>query len=51
MRQSLDIALEHHRAGRLELAELVCRQILAVQPEQVEAWHLLGNRRRAIGEV
>jgi predicted O-linked N-acetylglucosamine transferase (SPINDLY family) len=39
---SLVIALEHHHAGRLSAAEQVYRQILARDPHQADAWHLLG---------
>ena len=46
----LAIAIEHHQAGRLQAAEQVYRQILAVEPNQADAWHLLGviQRRPAI---
>jgi tetratricopeptide (TPR) repeat protein len=36
------IALEHHRAGRLGAAEQLYRQILAVDSNDVQAWHLMG---------
>lgn len=42
IKQSLDDALVHHRAGRLPEAEKIYRQILSVNPDQVDALHLLG---------
>jgi predicted O-linked N-acetylglucosamine transferase (SPINDLY family) len=38
----LDRALGHHRAGRLKEAEAIYRQILAQDPQDAEALHLLG---------
>jgi predicted O-linked N-acetylglucosamine transferase (SPINDLY family) len=35
-------ALQHHQAGRLNAAEHIYRQILAVAPNQPDALHLLG---------
>jgi len=40
--EALAIALEHHQGGRLQAAERIYRQILAVEPTQADAWHLLG---------
>jgi predicted O-linked N-acetylglucosamine transferase (SPINDLY family) len=40
--EALAIAIEHHRAGRLGLAEEIYRRILAVEPEHADALHLLG---------
>jgi predicted O-linked N-acetylglucosamine transferase (SPINDLY family) len=40
--QALDLALQHHEAGRLREAESIYHQILAVQPGQSDAAHLLG---------
>src|SRR5215469_7923109 len=40
--EALAIAVQHFQAGRLQAAEQVCRQILAVEPDQPQAWHLLG---------
>jgi protein O-GlcNAc transferase len=47
---ALAIALEHHRAGRLELAEVVYRQILQADPSHAEAWHLLGVVAHQLGQ-
>ncbi len=40
--ESLAVALEHHQAGRLPEAEGIYRQILEVEPNYPDAWHLLG---------
>ena len=40
--EALTIAVEHHQAGRLEQAEQIYRQILAAEPDQADALHLLG---------
>ncbi len=40
--EALAIALEHHKAGRLQAAEQIYRQILAADPKQADAIHLLG---------
>ena len=40
--EALNIAIQHHQAGRLQAAEQIYRQILAVQPNHPDAWHLLG---------
>lgn len=38
----IEQALEHHRAGRLQQAEVIYRQILSQEPCQPDALHLLG---------
>jgi len=38
----MEQALGHHRAGNLEKAEKLCRQILRVDPKHSDAFHLLG---------
>jgi predicted O-linked N-acetylglucosamine transferase (SPINDLY family) len=40
--EALAIAIQHHQAGRLQAAEQIYRQILAVEPNHADAWHLLG---------
>ena len=40
--EALAIAVQHHQAGRLQAAEQIYRQILAAEPNQADAWHLLG---------
>ena len=39
---SLQIGLQHHQAGRLREAEAIYRQILAANPNDVDALHFLG---------
>jgi len=40
--KTLAIAVEHHQAGRLREAERLYREIVAIDPSQVDAWHYLG---------
>lgn len=40
--QAMELAMRHHRAGNLAQAETIYRQILAAQPDQTDAMHLLG---------
>jgi predicted O-linked N-acetylglucosamine transferase (SPINDLY family) len=40
--EALQLALQHHQAGRLSQAEAIYRQILQVQPQHPDALHLLG---------
>jgi len=40
--QAFDLALQHHRSGRLADAEALYRQILAVRPDHAGALHFLG---------
>jgi tetratricopeptide (TPR) repeat protein len=47
--EALAIAIEHHQAGRLQAAEQIYRQILAVQPNHADAWHLLGFLAHQVG--
>ncbi len=42
LQQAFDLALSHHRAGRLREAEHLYRQILAAQPDQPETLYFLG---------
>ena len=42
-------ALQHHQAGRLPEAEQIYRQILEVDPNQPDAFHLLGVIARQTG--
>src|SRR5438105_4073378 len=36
------VAVQHHQAGRLQAAEQIYRQVLALDPNHAEAQHLLG---------
>ncbi len=38
----LQAAFAQHQAGRLREAEMLYRQVLAADPRQADAWHLLG---------
>jgi predicted O-linked N-acetylglucosamine transferase (SPINDLY family) len=40
--EALAIAIQHHQAGRLQVAEQIYRQILAAEPNHADAMHLLG---------
>src|SRR5436309_7036528 len=40
--EALADAVDHHRAGRLHVAEQVYRQILQLDPNDINALHLLG---------
>ena len=42
IQQALQMAFGHHQAGRLAEAESIYRQILAVEPRNADALHLLG---------
>jgi protein O-GlcNAc transferase len=48
--EAFAIAVDHQRAGRLDLAEEICRRILAVEPTHVESWHLLGLAAQQRGQ-
>jgi len=49
--QAMDLALTHHRAGRLREAELIYRQILTTQPQHSPALHLLGTLALQLGNI
>ena len=42
IQQAFELALQHHRAGRLAEAEAIYREILAIQPRHADALHLRG---------
>jgi hypothetical protein len=46
----LAIGLQHHRAGRLEQAEAIYRQILQVAPDHPDALHFLGLIAHQVGQ-
>jgi tetratricopeptide (TPR) repeat protein len=48
--QALTIGIQHHQAGRLQAAEQVYREILAVEPDNANALHLLGVIASQIGK-
>jgi predicted O-linked N-acetylglucosamine transferase (SPINDLY family) len=49
--QSFDLAVQHHQSGQLAEAEVLYRQILAVQPEHADALHMLGVIAHQAGQV
>ena len=42
--------LDHHRAGRLDLAVQCYQQALEADPNQADAWHLLGAAMHQLGD-
>jgi predicted O-linked N-acetylglucosamine transferase (SPINDLY family) len=48
--RNLDAALQHHQAGRLSEAEAAYREMLAVDPENIDALHFLGVISHQRGE-
>ena len=48
--EALSMAVQHHQAGRLQAAEQIYRQVLQVQPDQADAWHLLGLPAHPVGQ-
>jgi predicted O-linked N-acetylglucosamine transferase (SPINDLY family) len=42
VREALAMAVAHHQAGRLQVAEQIYRQVLALEPDHADALHLLG---------
>ena len=40
--EALARGIAHHQAGRLSDAEQIYRQILATEPDNAQAWNLLG---------
>lgn len=48
--ENLAQAIEHHRAGRIQDAEQIYRQILAAQPRYPEPWYLLGMIANQVGK-
>jgi predicted O-linked N-acetylglucosamine transferase (SPINDLY family) len=40
--EALDLALQHHKAGNLDAAEQIYRQVLSIEPGNADALHLLG---------
>ncbi len=48
--KALATAVRHHRAGRLQAAEQIYREILHVEPNQADALHLLGLIAHQLGK-
>lgn len=49
--EALKVALEHQRAGRAPQAEAIYRQVLAVEPRNPHALHLLGLMAYQAGDL
>jgi tetratricopeptide (TPR) repeat protein len=49
--EALAVAVQHHQAGRLQAAERIYRQILAVEPNHAVAIHLLGVMASQLGRT
>jgi len=50
VRDGLEEALEHHRAGRLQQAEQIYRQLIAAAPMQADPYHLIGVIATQVGK-
>jgi tetratricopeptide (TPR) repeat protein len=48
--EALAIAIQYHQAGRLQAAEQIYRQILAVEANQPDVLHLLGVMAHQVGK-
>jgi len=49
IQQAFELALQHHQAGRLQEAEQIYRQILALQPDHLGATHYLAVTAHQFG--
>ncbi len=47
--QAMQLAIQHHREGRLEEAEPLYRSILERYPDYPAAWHMLGVLAGEVG--
>lgn len=47
--QMIQLAIEHHQAGRLRKAEAIYQQVLQIQPRNSDALHLLGLTNHQMG--
>ena len=48
--QALDLAVAHHKAGRLTEAETLYQQVLEIEPEEPTAIHMLGLLAHQTGQ-
>jgi predicted O-linked N-acetylglucosamine transferase (SPINDLY family) len=48
--EALAIAIQHHQAGRFQVAEQIYRQILEAEPNQADAIHFLGVLAHQAGQ-
>ena len=51
VQQFMDVARQHHRAGQLDQAQMLYRQILALQPDHSPALQLLAQVRFQQGKI
>jgi protein O-GlcNAc transferase len=51
IQQALETATGHHRAGRLQQAEGIYREVLAQQPDNSDALHMLGMLAAQVGRA
>ena len=51
IQQGLDLAVQHHTAGRLPQAESIYKQILQSHPDQPVALHQLGVIANQVGVI
>ena len=50
IQQAIDLAVQHHTAGRLPEAENIYQQILQSEPDHPTALHLLGVIAHQVGK-
>jgi predicted O-linked N-acetylglucosamine transferase (SPINDLY family) len=50
VQQLLELGRQAHQSGRFHEAEVMYRQILAADPQQADAWHLLGLIAQEAGQ-
>ncbi len=50
IQQAIDLAVQHHTAGRLDEAERIYQRILLADPSQPVALHLLGAIAHQVGK-
>ena len=50
IQQAIDLAIQHHSAGRLPEAEVIYQRILQADPNQPVALHLLGVIAHQMGK-
>jgi tetratricopeptide (TPR) repeat protein len=48
--EALVIAIQHHQAGRLQVAEQIYQRVLQAEPHQADALHLLGVIAQQMGK-
>ena len=51
VRQALELAIQHHQAGRLQEAEALYRQVLSAEPNNPYALNLLGVLGAQVGKL